>query len=135
MSTITQAQPRQESNRRQILIAAVLGLVAAVLIIIYLNNAGEGGGTTPVADTAQIVVAAHTIDAGDSITHAMVTTRSVAVSAVPQDAIRDQNLAIGQVARYPIERGEQVSTARLVEAPKVQSLSFQIPEGKRGMTI
>jgi pilus assembly protein CpaB len=134
MSSISQAQSRPGPDRRQLLIAGGLGLVAALLVIVFLNGAG-GDKPAAAVDSTTVVTAASRIEAGVTITDEMVTTRDIPVSAIAADAIRERGLAVGQVARYPIERGEVVSTSRLVEAPKVQALSFQIPPGMRGMTI
>src|SRR5581483_3805774 len=135
MSSISQAQPQGRSaNRRQLMIAAVLGLIAAVLVIVFLNNSSKDK-TTPAIPVKSVVVAAQAIDAGTKITDQMLTTRAVPETAVASDAFTDKTAVVGQVARYPIEKGETLSAARLVSAPKVQALSFQIPPGMRGMTI
>jgi len=62
------------------------------------------------------------------------------VIEVPRDlavagAFREIASVEGQVARYPIGRGEQISNIRLQEAAQVQALSFQIPKGMRGFTV
>ncbi|HXH22376.1 MAG TPA: Flp pilus assembly protein CpaB [Dehalococcoidia bacterium] len=134
MSSISQAQPKPGADRRQLLIAGILGLIAAVLVIMFLNSA-EDDKPGAAVETGTVVTAAARIEAGVKITDQMIATRELPVSAIPADAIRERGLVVGQVARYPIERGETISAARLVEAPKVQAISFQIPPGLRGMTI
>jgi pilus assembly protein CpaB len=113
--------------------AAALGLAAAVLAVVYLDR--SGGDTSVAGETQTIVSANQRIEAGDTITASMLTTRQIPVGSLAPDMYRDSTLVEGRIARYPIEKGEAISTARLVDAPKVQSLSFQIPRGLRGMTI
>ncbi len=136
MTSISQAQRGGRANKRQLWIAAALGLLAAVLVIVFLSNAGskDNNSSTSVA-TEGVIVASQPIAIGTQITADMLTTKQVATSAIASDAIRDKTLAIGQVARYPISRGDTLSTGELVAAPQVKSLSFEIPPGLRGMTI
>jgi pilus assembly protein CpaB len=117
-----------------LVIAAVLGTVAAILVLVYLSNA-ESGTTTVNVATTPVVVAAQAINVGERITADKLATREVPTTAVAADSFRDSGLVVGQVARYPIATGEAVTHSRLVEAPKVQAISFQIPPGLRGMTI
>lgn len=135
MSILSQAQTGGGASRKQLIIAGVLGLVAALLVVVYLSSQSDGGGSTRAVPDLRVVVAAQPIAAGDKITSDMLTTRELPQAAVAADALTDQALALGQVARYPVARGEQLVRSRLVEAPKVQALSFQIPPGLRGMTI
>jgi pilus assembly protein CpaB len=134
MTTLSQAQPRSGASKRQLWFAAGLGLLAAFLVIVFLNGAGSGDDVPSVA-TIPVITAARAIPVGQKITDDMLVTKNVPESAVTADVLRDKTAAVGQVARYPIEQGETVSPGRLVAAPQVKSLSFQIPPGLRGMTI
>ncbi len=135
MTSISQAQRGGRASKRQLWIAAALGLLAAILVIVFLSNAGSSNNNNSAVATEGVIVAAQPIAIGTQITADMLTTKQVATSAIAADAIRDKTLAIGQVARYPISRGDTLSTSELVSAPQVKSLSFEIPPGLRGMTI
>ena len=134
MSSISQAVQPGGAGRRQLWIAVALGLIAAVLAIVFLNSAGQDNAPLATGDIA-VVVAEQQIAAGERITESMLTMSRVPEVAVAEDSFRERSLAVGQIARYPLARGEQVSPSRLVAAPQVQSLSFQIPEGQRAMTM
>jgi pilus assembly protein CpaB len=133
MSTITQAQPRTDS-KRQLLIAGVLGLIAAVLVIIFLNSV-QSESTEVTGPTTSILISSQSIAAGTKITDAMLARKEVPESAVSAEVFTDKSLVAGKVARYPIEKGEAIVVSRLVDGPKIQALSFQIPAGMRGMSI
>jgi pilus assembly protein CpaB len=133
MTTFSQAQPRSGS-RRQLWLAAVLGLLAAVLVIVFLNNVRDDRGQASVATTS-VVVASRTIPVGEKLTEDMLVNKDLPSSSIPADAAKDRSALVGQIVRYPLEKGETLSASRLVEAPKVKSLSFQIPPGLRGMAI
>jgi pilus assembly protein CpaB len=128
-------------NRRFILLAMVLGLMGAGLVYVAASSGGSssssGGGSA--ADTA-VVVAKQDIPARSAITNSMVE-----VKLVPED---DRNVlgygaitdVIGKVTRYPLVAGEQVLSTKIValddtSTAKSRSLSFVIPEGKRGIAI
>ena len=79
MSSISQAQPTGASTRRQLLVAAFLGLIAAVLVVVFLNNASDDGPAVAVPGT-NVIVAAQPIEAGETITAAMLTVRQLPVA-------------------------------------------------------
>src|SRR5512146_1589641 len=107
MTSISQAQRGGRAGKRQLWIAAALGLLAAILVIVFLSSASNNKSNDNAAvATEGVIVASQPIAIGTQITADMVTTKQVATSAIASDAIRDKTLAIGQVARYPISRGD-----------------------------
>jgi pilus assembly protein CpaB len=132
-NSMTQA-PQGRASRRQIYIAGALGLLAAVLVIILLGDrsASNGQGSD---STVSVVVAAQPIAAGELITDALLTTKTLPPPAIPEDSFQDKALLKGKTVRYPIAKGEPITTARLIQPSGTKSLSFQIPPGMRGMTI
>jgi len=131
---------RAESTRprsvdlRVLVLALVLGAVAAGLIVAYLASRGSGGETTTVP-TMSVVVATEDIAAGKKVTDSMVELKALPETAIITDAATAKEQVVGQTLRYPVAKGEQLSNLRLVEPPKTQALSFQIPQGMRGFTI
>ena len=81
MSSISQAQARPRPDRRQLMIAGGLGLLAAVLVIVFLSGTDENK-TTSAVESGTVLSAALRIEAGDKITDEMVTTRDLPVSAI-----------------------------------------------------
>jgi len=130
------SSPTGMADRRVLMIALVLGAIAAGLAVAFLASAGGGETAAPaVASTRAVVVAVEDIAAGDRITESMLEVRDLPATAVVSGAAEDLEQVVGETARYPISRGEQLNAVRLVEPPQVQSLSFQIPAGLRGFTI
>src|SRR5262249_45350805 len=132
MTTMTAVATRRAS-RRQLLIAGGLGLLAAVLVVVFLSGS-RGSSSTSVLTTA-VVVAAQPIDAGEQITPAKLTLKDVPTSTLASDALKNKTEADGKVARYPINKGEAVVSSRLVQPAAAKTLSFQIPAGRRAMTV
>ena len=128
------ATPPRKTNRRALLLALLLGMVAAALIVFYLGSRAAGSDQ-PAVTTMDVVVATRDIDAGQKITETMVEVRVLPTEAVVPNTATSTAQVVGQTLRYPVAKGEQVSNLRLIEPPKVQALSFQIPQGMRAFTI
>ncbi len=125
------AAPR--SDRRALVFALLLGAIAAILVFAYLKSLGSRG---EVAGTAlPVVVASRDIQAGQRITDGMVEVKLLPEDAIASTAVKAKEQVVGQALRYPIARGEQLTNSRLVDAPTVAALSFQIPQGLRGFTV
>ena len=131
------------SNKGLILLGLFLGLVSAVLIVVYLSNAGGGGGgEVSGAEVTPVVVASLEISAGTRITEGMVETKDIAVNAVLAGAFQDTEIVIGQVARVPFVAGEQVIPTKITATGAAISadvenppLAYVIPEGKRAVAV
>ena len=122
------------ADRRILIMALLLGAIAAALAVAFLASARPKA--LPATDPMRsVIVAKDEIPVGAKISATMVEIKQVAASAVIADATTDLPAVVGVTARYPIAKGEQLSTSRLVLPPKVQALSFQIPTGLRGYTI
>ncbi len=130
------------SNRGLLLIGLFLGLVSAVLVVVYLSQAGEGGGgEVSGAEVTPVVVASLDIAAGTRISEGMVETKEIAVDAVLAGVFSDTEGVIGQVARVPLVAGEQViptkvtATGAAIAVGEDPPLAFVIPEGKRAVAV
>ena len=125
---------RRKTSRRPLILALLLGAVAAVLIVFYLGSR-SADGDQQVIPTMEVVVASRDIESGQKITGTMVEVKVLPVDAVIPNTATSTDQVIGQTLRYPVAKGEQLSNLRLIEPPKVQALSFQIPQGLRAFTI
>ena len=130
------------SNKGLILLGLFLGLVSAVLVVVYLSQAGEGGGgEVSGAEVTPVVVASLDIAAGTRIIEGMVETKEIAVDTVLAGVFADTEGVIGQVARVPLVAGEQVITTKITATGAAIAdgenppLAFVIPEGKRAVSI
>lgn len=133
---MTQTLPAQPAfGGRKVLIAAlILGAITAGLVVAYLASQDQDSGL-PIDDTIEVVVAREDIAVGATIERSMVEVRELPRTAAMTGAATDTSQVVGQTARYSMVEGEQFSIRRLVEPPKVRSLSFTIPEGMRGFTV
>ncbi|MCH7522208.1 MAG: Flp pilus assembly protein CpaB [Chloroflexi bacterium] len=130
------------SNRGLILLGLFLGLVSAVLIVVYLSQAGDGGGgEISGGEVTPVVVASVDIAAGTRIEEGMVETKDIAVDTVLAGVFPDTEGVIGQVVRVPLVAGEQVITTKVTATGAAIAdgenppLAFVIPEGKRAVSI
>jgi len=135
MTTTAAGQQRQQNDKRPLIIAGALGLLTAVLVFIFLNGQGDKTATTPVVTTIAAVVARQDIASGTKITADMLEVRDLPEDALAEGYVPSTTDVIGKTTRYPLNAGDQVTQSRLVESPQALALSFQIPAGKRGMTI
>jgi pilus assembly protein CpaB len=130
------APPR--SNRRFVVLAIGLGLLGAILLYAVAARGSSAPASTP--GTTPVVVAKAPIPARTKITLAMVELRRVAPADANSLGYSDATPVVGQVTRFPIAANEQVLSNKLVnlDVPSLataKSLSFVVPQGKRGIAI
>ena len=80
------SSPHRKTNRRAMLLALLLGAVAAVLIVFYLGSRAADGDQQEVVPTMEVVVAAREIAAGEEILGRMLQLKALPVSAVINNA-------------------------------------------------
>jgi pilus assembly protein CpaB len=127
-------------SRRFILLALVLGLMGAGLVYVATSRnststTSSSGGT---ADTA-VLVAKTDIAARTTITADMLEVRLVSQADRSVLAYNNPTQVVGLVTRFPIAANEQVLSSKVVDLAGgtgvARSLSYIIPEGKRGFAI
>ncbi len=130
------------SNKGLLLLGLFLGLVSAVLIVVYLSNSGEGGGgAVSGGEMTSVVVASLDISAGTRIEEGMVETKAIAVDTVLAGGFPDTEVVIGQVVRVPLVAGEQViatkvtATGAAIAEGEEPALALVVPAGKRAVAI
>ena len=131
---------RISGGKAVLLLALFLGLVSAVLVYVYLSQAG-GEKTAASGDTKQVLVAREDIPVATRITDSMVELKAIPVEAVHPDSFSSTEGVVGNMARYPIAAGEQVlsdrvaaSSVTLREGEKLP-LPYIVPEGKRAVSV
>lgn len=97
---------------------------------------------TPATDTSAIqpvpvVVAKADVPARTALTQEMLDVKLLPPDAISPLAFTNVSTTVGQVTRFPLTTGEQVLTSKVVNVNRgiSRSLSFVIPEGKRGFAI
>ncbi len=108
----------QRSDRWIMALAALFAVIAAVLVFVVLSNNSDSSSGQKVAapvNTVAVVTAASDIAARSRITADMLH-----VSAIPTDLALTGTYSAteplaGLTARYPIAKGEQVTTSKFGE--------------------
>jgi Flp pilus assembly protein CpaB len=84
-----------------------------------------------------VVVAKVDVPARTALRQEMLDVKLLPPEAVSPLAFTSVDAAVGQVTRFPLTLGEQVQTAKVIslDGRLGRSLSYVIPEGKRGFAI
>ncbi len=128
------------SGKAVLLLALFLGLVSAVLVYIYLSQAG-GEETAASGTTKPVVVATEDIAVATRITESMVEIKEISADAVHPDSFSSTEGVIDNLARYPITAGEQILSDRVAASsltlPEGEELPlpYIVPEGKRAVSV
>lgn len=124
-------------NRRFVVLAIVLGLIGAGLVYVATSRDTGTGTSSSGVQPVPVVVAKVDIAARTPLTQEMLDVKLLAPEAVSPLAFTDVPTAVGQVTRFPLVAGEQVMTSKVVSVDGriSRSLSFVIPEGKRGFAL
>jgi len=130
------ATPSESRSRPLIIAAVIFSAIAAVLLFVALQNRG-GDGAASAAATTDVVVAATNINANTMLTADLLEVRSVAVDDALAGAYATTSAAIGLPARYPIQKGEQVTTGRLgLEAiTDEKDIALVLKAGQRAFAV
>ncbi|MEX0800453.1 MAG: Flp pilus assembly protein CpaB [Dehalococcoidia bacterium] len=130
------------SNRGLIFLGLFLGLVSAVLVVVYLSRAGDdGGGSVASGDATPVVVASQNIEAGTRVTADMLAVKEISPEAVLVGVFTDPADVVDQVTRVPLVAGEQVlpnkvtATGQAIADLENPPLAFVVPEGLRGVSV
>lgn len=123
-------------NRRFLLMAVVMGILAFILVYAQLSHSGSNSSSSGGGDV-DVVVAKAAIPAGTRITGDMVEIRTFGQNDVGFQALTASEQAVGQVARYPIAAGEQVLSSKLVDTTVSSSsnLAYVLQNGTRGVAM
>jgi pilus assembly protein CpaB len=108
--------------------------------LVYVATSRNGASETTNSNLippVPVVIAKVDIPARTPIRQEMVDVKLLPAEAVSPLAFNNVNTAVGQVTRYPLTAGEQILTSKVVslDGRLGRSLSFVIPEGKRGFAI
>ena len=120
------------------MLAAVFGILSAMLMFAFLNSRGGDGASSGPIDTGKaetVVVATKNIAVGEKIEAGAVTTRSYPAGALIPGYLKDEKLAVGQIASAPIYAGEPVITQKVTKGNDQKTLAFKVPEGMRALSL
>jgi len=127
-------------SRLPLILGLVLGLVAAVLVVVYLSSAKDDSATPggSSGDGVPVVVAANDIAAGTRLTAEMLTVKNMDPLA---GAVGTTEGVTGKVTKVPLVAGEQVieskttSTDSYVDVGENPPLALLIDPGMRAVSV
>ena len=121
-----------------LIIAAAAGLLAVILINLYIQQQAEATKQQVITgqkNLVNVVVARDDIPAGTAIKEDMVKELTVSRDALQPRAAQSIDRVIDKASLAPIAKGEQVLLNKLAISGQEISLSSKIPKGKRAITI
>jgi len=132
--TLRQAGP-ERSNRLIFIGAVALAGLAAALVFVALNNSGSDSKKADVGATREVVTASKDIKAGTKITDEMLNISDVANDSVLSGAYTETKGLVGLTTKYPVQKGEQLSAAKIGQTAKDKVFADLVPAGKRAVSI
>lgn len=121
-------------NRLILILAVVIGLVAAGGIYLFLSDMKKTYQDQ--GDFVQVPVARQRIPAKTQITSQMFELKEIPAKYINERAVVDPKEVQGKIARSEILPGEQVLQDKLAKDKDASAgLSFLLPPGKRAVTI
>jgi pilus assembly protein CpaB len=121
-----------QGNRKAIMAAAILGLLAAYLSWNFIQRAGQN---TSKAGLVPVIVAAQDIPVRTQVTAQMLTVKQVAADARHEKAFTSLEQLNGKVSNLPISAGEQVLSTKFFARKEDSGLAFRIAPGKRAVSV
>ncbi len=140
--TIAAASSSSSRNKGVLLLAAVFGILSAMLMFAFLNS--RGGDSSEVSEQLNsgagaetVVVVTRDINVGDRITPDMLGTKTVPAVALIDGWMKDSDAAKldGQVAVAPMYAGEQVIESKVSTYEGQNTLTWKVPEGTRALGL
>jgi pilus assembly protein CpaB len=119
-------------GRKAIMVAAVLGLLAAALSWNYVQRAGSASRQ---AGLVPVVVAAQDIPVRTQVTGAMLQVKQIPTDARHEKAFTGLEQLEGKVTNLPIAAGEQVLSNKFFARKEDSGLAFRIAPGKRAVSV
>ncbi len=139
--TIAAASSSSSRNRGVLLLAAVFGVLSALLMFAFLNSKGGDDGVEQVlnsgAGAETVVVLTKNVNVGDKITSDMLGTKTVPAAGLVDGYFTDKDAQslVGKVATAPMYTGEQVLAAKVTTYEGQDTVTWKVPEGMRGLSL
>ncbi|MGE3076955.1 MAG: Flp pilus assembly protein CpaB [Dehalococcoidia bacterium] len=139
--TIAAASSSSSRNRGVLLLAAVFGILSAMLMFAFLNSRGGDDGIAEQlnsgAGAESVVVLTRNVNVGEKITSDMLGTKTVPAVALVDGYLKDteaQSL-VGQIAVAPMYAGEQVITSKISTYAAQNTITWKVPDGMRALSL
>ena len=139
---------RLSSGNALLVVAAALGVVTALLTFLYLSAGDTAPAVVQAAlakdDVAElqeagvsVVVVRDTVAAGTRLTTGLLELIEIRSGTGAAGAFSDLDDVVGQITRFPLVRGEQVLTSKLVQSGTELSdgLAYSVPPRMRAVAV
>ena len=139
--SIAAASSSSNRNRGVLLLAAVFGVLSALLMFAFLSSRGGDDGVQDALDAGagaeSVVVLTKNVNVGDKITTDMLGTKTIPAAGIVDGYYKDSDLTslVGKVATAPMYAGEQVLVAKVSTYEGQDSITWKVPEGMRGISV
>jgi Flp pilus assembly protein CpaB len=122
------------------MLAAVFGILSAMLMFAFLSNRGGSGNSVDKALNGaggfeSAVVIAQDVPFGTVITNDMVSVQSVPRAALIDGHITDSTNVVGKIATAPLFKGQQIVDRQFTTFEGQNTLTYKVPEGMRAVSL
>ena len=140
--TIASAASSSSSrNRGVLLLAAVFGILSAMLMFAFLNSRGGGDDISNELGAGEgaesVVVLTRNVNVGEKITPDMLGTKTVPAVALVEGWVKadEATSLVGQVAVAPLYTGEQVLNSKVSTYEGQDTIAWKVPTGMRALSL
>ncbi|MDN5293985.1 MAG: pilus assembly protein CpaB [Eubacteriales bacterium] len=122
------------NSRRILVLALLLGLVAALLANVYINNVKK---SILAGKVKKVVYTRQAIPAKTTITREMLEVKDVPAQLVTSEMYGDVKDVVGKITRYDLSAGEPVLKNKVAGGKEgaAAGLAYAVPKGMRAVTI
>src|SRR5262245_63993790 len=119
-------------GRSAVVLSVVMGLLAVVLMFIYIN--GRERTLLQMSSVKDVLVVNRNLLRGTVIDERMLVSVQVPAKYVQPSAITDPREAVGRVVAVPVPQGAQLVGTSLEDAASA-ALAYEVPRGRRAITV
>ncbi len=139
-SVTTSVASGSNRNRAVLMLAAVFGILSAMLMFAFLNSrGGDSSAVDKALNSGQgaetVVVAAKDIEVGTTITADMLATKTVPGAALLNGRTDKAEPLVGRVATSSMYAGEQVLDQKTTTYEGQSTLAYKVPKGYRALSL
>ena len=125
--------PRAPARWGMLVLALGAGLAAALLAFLLVRSHTPAGTAAP--ESLSVAAASGLIPARTRLTAALLQSRLVPVSQVPEGAFADPQELVGKITVQSVPAGSVVTKAVLALPGTASGLAFALPPSQRAVTI
>jgi len=116
-------------------VAVIIALIATVLVLNYVKQAGKPKEVAPIAKKS-IAVAFSDLSAGTVLQKEMIKEAEFLQASLPQGTFTDSNALVGRVLIYPVKANEPIFESRLAPTTiKTGGVAAVISPKKRAVSV